>query len=392
MAKKNSTKSSAGTTANPASDSAPVLAPTDVRDLPPQEPASKETKAQKADKQTVGAPRRKPAEVEAAQDEQSPEAKTAELMEAFLRGDEAPEMKSDEDDPPVDESETPADETEAAEEPEPIEEEAAAEESDLQDDTEESTPEAEDEDEALEALAAAKKWPKSFIRKMQRERAKRRELESRLTELESRQPQANGNGTHDAPPAKAEQDLQAKAAKLRSAIAWLDRNRDGATVKDDKGVERELSAEDVQEWRDKYAEELDDARFELRAIKRDREAESVRASEGLKVRHPWMFEAGNPDRSKVEAFIRQNPEFDNGKGRMLVADGYSYQRLLERAAKAAGTNGKGAPAPPPPKARTAVRPNANPVNPVNRHRQLEADYLSDKPGADLSLVASLIER
>lgn len=287
---------------------------------------------------------------------------------------------------------TPEDDTTDAEDSEqPTGEEAATDEdSSGESDDDESLPAAAaqddqddaGEDDALEALAAAKGWPKSFLRRLQRERNKGRKTAGELEALRQKVQaleegrEAGGRdavaGTADAPVTDEETRLAQQAHTLSTALRTLARNRDGMTITEN-GQSRELSADEVEEYREQYRRQLArvDVKLEHLAAARAQRAQALEA-ETLR-QHPWMADPNHQNRRIVDGVLRQYPALKAvPEMPLILANNLAYLRALKANGGNAngngsngnpdgtykGANGNGHHAPPPP--RTAPRSTARP--------------------------------
>ena len=386
MAKRSSTKPPAGTTANPApANTTPAPAP-----APAPTPAPAATQAAPRTvvprQTTAGSPTPATANGAATESEEAyahraiadllgdnatgasdvPATATPELNGESTAVDDAPATMPEDDLTDAEDSATTGDEAAAADPSsgEPDDEELP---------THAQADEDGQEDEALEALAAAKGWPKSYLRRIQRERAKARKAAEQLADLQrkvddleaSRPPRADAAGASEdadtAPVTDEETRLTREAEKLAGALRTLARNRDGMTITEN-GQPRELSPEEVEEAREDYRRRLARTDLKLETLREQRQERSRHLEAQVIAQHPWMADKASQDRALVEAVFRQYPALAAVPGmRLILANNLAYGQLRARAAKANGGsangngngNGHGQPAPPPP--RTAPR-------------------------------------
>ncbi len=296
----------------------------------------------------------------------------------------------------------------------PDQDESADTETDLSDDPEnpdsETTTEAEaetetedefdDDDAALEATAAAKKWPPSFLRKIKRERRKQRRLEAQLDETsnavqelreENERLKAEPAGLGSTRPGTVsteEQKLEQQLAKVEETLDYIEEHPDGATIGD-----RQWTPEEMRQQKRAYERRRREIEIEMVDAKRRRNERAEALGQKLIERHPWMKDRKHPGHARVEEIVRMYPAFrDIPEARTMIADHLAFQGLLDRMARqtAAGNgngngngnghahaNGKPAangnghrpapPAPRPPMARAPGKPGASPM-PVNGRR------------------------
>lgn len=414
MSKKNSTKSSAGTTVNPAAQPAAPAAPASAAVA-----GSRPAKAK-----TTAGPVLGSTDAQAADDGGEQDA-LAQLANAIEIGSESGEMTLDaalaggrsKRTKPKTADKTPVEEDESAEDQNSGEETARAEstgepqdqEDNLSDSSDpknpdpDSDPHAEAQDpenpDANDPDDAGvedddRKWPKSYLRRVNKLTEKIERLEAQQAEVESLReenerlksaPPAEAVGAAPAAVTNEEQTLAQKIARFEETLDFIEANPDGAKV-----GEREYSPAELRAERRRYQAALEDARFEMRVARQKRTERAEQLQEHLVTRHPWMKDKASPARAKVEEIIRRYPALrDIPEARVFLADGLAFQNLLNRAAKANGNgngngnghsngsangnghaNGNGnRPAPPPPRpaARGPGRPSASPL-PVNGRR------------------------
>lgn len=409
MSKKNSTKSSAGTTVNPAAQPAAPAAPASAAVA-----GSRPAKAK-----TTAGPVLGSTDAQAADDGGEQDA-LAQLANAIEIGSESGEMTLDaalaggrsKRTKPKTADKTPVEEDESAEDQNSGEDTALAEstgepqdqEDNLSEDPEtdpNSDPQAEDDEAEGEGDEQndddgddedGRKWPKSYLRRVNKLTEKIERLEAQQAEVESLReenerlksaPPAEAEGAAPAAVTNEEQTLAQKIARFEETLDFIEANPDGAKV-----GERDYSPADLRAERRRYQAALEDARFEMRVARQKRNERAEQLQEHLVTRHPWMKDKASPARAKVEEIIRRYPALrDIPEARVFLADGLAFQNLLNRAAKANGNgngnghsngsangnghaNGNGnRPAPPPPRpaARGPGRPSASPL-PVNGRR------------------------
>ncbi len=278
----------------------------------------------------------------------------------------------------------------AAEEADPNEAAAAAEVSGENTVSNEAGEEATDGDPVAEAEAEAGteaddksgeiedgKWPKSYLKRINKLTEKTERLAERLEEqaaeatqlreenerLKTQQPEA-----HSAPVAAvtdAEQSLTARIAQIEEHLEFIEANPNGATV-----GEQEFSPAQLRTAKRNYERELRATESDLSEMQRGRKARTEQLGQVLVTRHPWMGEKGNADRAKVDAFLNRYPALKAiPEGRVLAADAVAYQNLIAKhAARAASTTGTATNAPAnapvpaaPTRAVTPARPAARPA-------------------------------
>lgn len=260
----------------------------------------------------------------------------------------------------------------AAEEADPNEVTAGAEDSG-EDTVSNEEPGAEDEgDPAAEAETEEKpgenedggKWPKSYLKRINKLTEKIERLEEQANEaaqlreenerLKTQQPEAQG-----APVAvtDSEQKLSSRIAQIEEHLEFIEANPNGAVV-----GEQEFTPAQLRTAKRNYERELRAAEGELIEAQRGRKVRMEHLGKVLTERHPWMGEKGNADRAKVDAFLNRYPALKEiPEGRVLAADAVAFQNLLlKQAARSATTNGTATNAPAKPATAAPARPAARP--------------------------------
>jgi hypothetical protein len=437
MSKKNSTKSSAGTTVNPAPQPAAqggvsssefgVSSSLETRNPTPETSAHPRPAKGKT---TAGPVKRSVTPKPATETSDDHEASAmAELTAALGIGDEAASAAA---------SETPDDTNDSAAEPEFTGEESALDDASGETAQEESDPQASDssddtdpdsdpesnaeaaaegaDDDAGDDEGANGKWPKSFRRrinklteKIERLEAQAEEAQSLREENERLKTQTAEAPASSAPVTDAEHTLAAKLAKLETALDDIEAFPDHMT----HGIEldgKQWTAKQVREEKREIARRMRDVEDELREHRRQRSARAEQVTSAIAERHPWMKDRKHQATAHVESLLRRYPVLkDIPEARLWIADGMAYQAQLMRASKTNGNgtnghatngaaNGNGAPkpAPPPPRpvSRGPGKPAASPMamnGARSNLRKTEERFFNDGDSeAGKDLVASLL--
>lgn len=296
---------------------------------------------------------------------------------------------SDEEDAAPDE--TPALNGEAAEDSEPnAGEEPAAEldeagDNDLENSNSQTTEEgSEQEPDDDSTDEHGKPWPKSYLRRLAREKEKRERIEDRLeselstlkAEMEELRAKPAENQASHQPVTDVEQTLTQKVKAAESIIDFVDDNPDGATTPDGRSWTREqLRAE-----KRKAERELREAEVNLAASRQERQELDAAIKAELPRRHPWITDRQHNATVAMNALLRKYPVLNSHPlFRAMVADSIGMEMLRQRAAKKSpdgvpAVNGNGtaharvaAPPPPRPVVRSPGRPGTVPA-PVNGKR------------------------
>lgn len=303
-------------------------------------------------------------------------------------------LVDDSDEEAADTDETPALNGEAAEDSEPnAGEETAAEpdeagDNDLNPDTEtadEETPAAEAEDEGVDEQG--KPWPKSYLRRLAREKEKRERAEERLNtelstlkaeieELRAKAP-APGDAALPTPVTDDEQQWTGQISKAEAVIDFVEDNPEGATTPDG----RTWTRQELREQKRIAERTLRDAEAKLGQSRQERAELEAAIKAELPKRHQWITDRTSPATVAVDGILRKYPVLKTHPlFRAIVADSVAFEMQRQQAAakgtrsNATGhsngpTNASRVPAPPPPRpaARIPGRPGAVPA-PVNGKR------------------------
>lgn len=284
----------------------------------------------------------------------------------------------------------------------------------------EADAQAEAEDEPAGDDEDTRKWPKSYLRRVNKLTEKLERMDERLQSLQDENdrlketPAAESGAAPVHAVTSEEARLQTEIERCEATLDFIDDNPQGAQTPDG----RQWSAEELRKQRRQYERNLREAEDNLRTVKRKRTERAEAIQSMLVERHPFMKDRANPMRARVEEIVRQYPAFrDIPEARMMIADHLVLQQLLNRAAagKANGNgNGHGnaergarnaengtaagttrpAPAPPRPAARAPGRPGAAPL-PVNGQRSNlrkteQLFHESGDPVAGKALLESLL--
>lgn len=423
MSKKKPPSTSAGTTVNP------VAQPTAPAPAASAAPAPARAKA----KTTAG-----PAETPATDAADFEQEATAFLAESINIGSDAEDLQLDAalagqarrgqpnaaDTTPVDEDDTAEDQT-SGEETAATEATGDTPEQDDSADTDETDdsetdPKADTRTEAeTEADDEAVKWPKSYLRRINKLTEKIERLEEQATEAEQLREENERLKANPAPEplghapgavTTEEQTLQQQLAKVEETLDFIEANPEGATIGD-----RQWTPEELRQQKRAYERKMREIEAGLVDAKRKRAERAEALGQKLVERHPWMKDRKSPGHARVEEIVRMYPAFrDIPEARTMIADHLAFQGLLDRMARqqAAGNgngnghaaNGKPAangnghkPAPPPPRppaARGPGKPGATPM-PVNGRRaslqKAESTFLeTGDHEAGKTLISSLL--
>lgn len=249
-------------------------------------------------------------------------------------------------------------------------------------DTEEGSEQEPDDDSTDEH---GKPWPKSYLRRLAREKDKRERIEDRLeSELstlkaemeELRAKPAAENQTSHQPVTDVEQTLTQKVKAAESIIDFVEDNPDGATTPDGRSWTREqLRAEKRKAERD-----LREAEANLASSRQERQELDAAIKAELPRRHPWITDRQHNATVALNGLLKKFPVLNTHPlFRAMAADSIGMEMLRQQAAKKSTNgvppvNGNGAsharvaaPPPPRPVARPAGRPGTVPA-PVNGKR------------------------
>jgi hypothetical protein len=314
---------------------------------------------------------------------------------------------------------TPAEDGEPAEDSEPNAGEEPAGDPDEAGDTEldpHSQTEAEDGSEQADPDDDSKDehgkpWPKSYLRRLAREKEKRERIEDRFeseistlkAELEELRAKPAENQTSHQPVTDVEQTLTQKVRAAESIIDFVDDNPDGATTPDGRSWTREqLRAE-----KRKAERELREAEANLATSRQERQQMEKAVKAELPRRHPWLNDRQHNATVAFNSLLHKFPVLNTHPlFRAMAADSIGMEMLRQQAAKkspngvpAVNGNGNGharvaAPPPPRPVARPAGRPGTVPA-PVNGKRAAYADlekraYESGDPEATKALLQHVL--
>jgi hypothetical protein len=426
MSKKKPSSTSAGTTVNPAAQ------PTAPAAAAPAAPAPARAKA----KTTAG-----PAETPATDAADFEQEASAFLQESINIGSDAEDLELDAalagkanranpaadttpvaDDAPA-EDQTSGEDTAATEATGDTPEQDDSANNDETDDSDDpETPAAETEAETetdTEVDDEAVKWPKSYLRRINKLTEKIERLEEQANEAAQLReendrlkanPAPDGLGSSSAAVTSEEQTLQQQLAKVEETLDFIEAHPEGATI-----GERQWSPEELRQQKRAYERKMRELEAGLVDAKRRRAERAEALGQRLAERHPWMKDRKHPGYARVEEIVRMYPAFrDIPEARTMIADHLAFQGLLDRMAKQ-GANGNGngtanghangkpaangnghKPAPPPPRppARGPGKPAATPM-PVNGRRaslqQAESRFLdSGDHEAGKTLISSLL--
>ena len=291
--------------------------------------------------------------------------------------------------------ETPVQTDEVAEDSEPTAgEEAAAEadrtgaddleesDSNSQTETEEGSEQAEPDDDSTDEHG--QKWPKSYLRRLAREKEKRERVEDRFeseistlkAELEDLRAKPAENQTSHQPVTDVEQTLTQKVRQAEGIIDFVDDNPDGATTADGRSWTREQ----LRTEKRKAERELREAEANLATSRQERQEMEQAIKAELPRRHPWLNDRQHNATVALNGLLRKFPVLTTHPlFRAMAADSIGMEMLRQQAAKKSpngvpAVNGNGtaharvaAPPPPRPAARIPGRPGTVPA-PVNGKR------------------------
>ncbi len=188
------------------------------------------------------------------------------------------------------------------------------------------------DDEALEALARERKWPKSYLRRIKQLNAKARsELaarEEQITALRDEVEQLRKNpAAAAAVPTDVEQQLQADIAAAERVIDFVDDNPEGATTPD----QRQWTREELRAEKRKADRLLREKEDELRRVRAQRSEANKRVDVLLPTRHPALKDRTSEQARAYDALLKQYPVLKSDPVlRLLVSDATAYAVTLQR--------------------------------------------------------------
>lgn len=191
---------------------------------------------------------------------------------------------------------------------------------------------AEADDEALEALARERKWPKSYLRRIKQLNAKARSevaaREEQITALRDEVEQLRKNPA--AAPAvvtDVEAQLQADIAAAERVIDFVDDNPEGATTPD----QRQWTREELRAEKRKAERLLREKEDELRGVRTQRSEANKRVDTILPTRHPALKDRTSEQSRAMDALLQQFPVLKSDPVlRLLVSDATAYAVQLQR--------------------------------------------------------------
>lgn len=188
------------------------------------------------------------------------------------------------------------------------------------------------DDEALEALARERKWPKSYLRRIKQLNAKTRsELASReeqITALRSEVEQLRKNpAAAEAAPTDIERQLQDDIAAAERVIDFVDDNPEGATTPD----QRQWTREELRAEKRKAERLLREREDELRGVRTQRSEANKRVDVILPTRHPALKDRTSEQARAYDALLKQFPVLKSDPVlRLLVSDATAFAVQLQR--------------------------------------------------------------
>jgi hypothetical protein len=248
--------------------------------------------------------------------------------------------------------------------------------------TEEGSEQADPDDDSTDEHG--KPWPKSYLRRLAREKEKRERVEDRFeseistlkAELEELRAKPAENQTSHQPVTDVEQTLTQKVRAAESIIDFVDDNPDGATTPDGRSWTREQ----LRTEKRKAERELREAEANLATSRQERQQMETAINAELPRRHPWLKDRQHNATVALNGLLRKFPVLTTHPlFRAMAADSIGMEMLRQQAAKKSpngvpAVNGNGTPharvaAPPPPRpvVRSPGRPGTVPA-PVNGKR------------------------
>lgn len=220
------------------------------------------------------------------------------------------------------------------------------------------------DDEALDALARERKWPRSYLRRIRQLTSKAKaELEARDAEIGRLQEQMEELRKAPSPAQPAvtdlEQNLESEIAAAERVIDFVDDNPEGGRTPDN----REWSREELRAERRKAERLLRAREAELLALRQNRTARQREVDALMPTRHPALKDRTSEHSRAMDALLSRYPVLKSDPVlRLMASDATAW--TLQAAAKARpvngtnGTNGHGpangqarpGPAAPPPRA------------------------------------------
>lgn len=230
------------------------------------------------------------------------------------------------------------------------------------------------DDEALDALARERKWPQSYLRRIKKLTAAKRETESaaqaEVSRLQAELEELKANPeAAKAVVTDVEQGLTGEIATLERVLDFVDDNPDGGRTADG----REWSREELRAERRKAERALREKEVELLEMRKVRAAKAREIETLLPQRHPALKDRTSDHARAVDQFLRQYPVLKADPVlRLMAADALAYNLALTRvkpgttapvpatvrAAATATATTPPAPPAPRPAARAAGRPVA----------------------------------
>jgi hypothetical protein len=203
----------------------------------------------------------------------------------------------------------------------------------------------------LDAHAADRKWPDSYLKRVKKftkqlraAEAKAARLEEQLDTGETDNPEPDtrnpelGRSSAGAPSAREAQ----LAAEIAQHEEWLDRIDEVEPGGSLQVGEQTFGPVQLKKARRTLEQKLSARTFALETAQAER-AEQVRAGEAEAVtRYPWLKDRSNPDTAIIQNAMHQYPVLEQIPNiRRLLADALTLRKLLEKAK--AKTNGNGHP-------------------------------------------------
>lgn len=195
------------------------------------------------------------------------------------------------------------------------------------------------DDEALDALARERKWPQSYLRRIKKLTAAKREAES-AAQAEVSRLQAELEELKTSPAAAkavvtdVEQGLTGEIEQLERVLDFVDDNPDGGRTADG----REWTREELRAERRKAERALREKESALLEVRKTREVKAREIEAILPQRHPALKDRTSDHARAVDQLLRQYPVLKaDPMLRLMAADALAYNLALTRVKPGAAT-------------------------------------------------------